>query len=227
MARAFDNLFRFAQSRTPLAAGALVVAFGTSGCSKSATPQGSASTAAAPAPAAAKSPRVAPPPPQVQATLDALKKQLGGALKTAMAQGGPVAAVSACNLRAPGITEQVARPGLRVGRTSHRLRNAKNTAPVWAAEAVAALPEKRLDKVPAQQVFDLPDGKQGYLEVILTGELCLSCHGPSSELDAGLKAKLAELYPNDAATGFAKGDLRGFFWAEYDAMVAAGAAEAN
>lgn len=227
MVRAFDNLIRLARCRAPLAAGALVVAFVATGCSKSPDPQSSASTAAAPAPMATKTPRVSPPPPQVQATLDALKKQLGGALKTAMAQGGPVAAVSACNLRAPGITEQVARPGLRVGRTSHRLRNPKNAAPAWAAEAVATLPEKRLDKVPAQQVFDLPDGKQGYLEVILTGDLCLSCHGPSSELDAGLKAKLAELYPNDAATGFAKGDLRGFFWAEYDATAAGGAAEAN
>jgi len=29
-----------------------------------------------------------------------------------------------------------------------------------------------------------------------------------------LKAKLAELYPNDQATGYAAGDLRGVFWVE-------------
>lgn len=193
------------------------------GCGRKAPAEGSAAAPAAATAATtntAPSVKAGPPPAQVAAVLKALQQQLGAELKGAMARGGPVEAVSACNLRAPAIAATVSRPGLRVGRTSHRLRNPNNAAPAWAADAVAALPGKRLDKIPAQQTFDLGEGKHGYLEVILTGELCLSCHGPSDGLDAGLKSKLAELYPSDAATGFAKGDVRGFFWAEYDDTVA-------
>ena len=32
---------------------------------------------------------------------------------------------------------------------------------------------------------------------------------------AELAARIAELYPDDAATGFAAGDFRGVFWVEY------------
>ncbi|MGM0774574.1 MAG: c-type heme family protein, partial [Pseudomonadota bacterium] len=37
----------------------------------------------------------------------------------------------------------------------------------------------------------------------------LGCHGKS--IDPEVKAKLDELYPEDQATGFSEGDLRGAF----------------
>jgi mono/diheme cytochrome c family protein len=38
-------------------------------------------------------------------------------------------------------------------------------------------------------------------------EPCAACHG--TNIAPGVQAKLAELYPNDQATGFKPGELRG------------------
>jgi hypothetical protein len=40
------------------------------------------------------------------------------------------------------------------------------------------------------------------------------CHGPSESLAPDIKEKLATLYPQDQATGFSEGELRGWFWVE-------------
>jgi hypothetical protein len=52
----------------------------------------------------------------------------------------------------------------------------------------------------------------GYVEPIYVQPLCVTCHGATLAPD--LQAKIDELYPNDQATGYAAGDLRGVFWAE-------------
>jgi len=40
---------------------------------------------------------------------------------------------------------------------------------------------------------------------------CLKCHGKESDLDPEAAAKINELYPDDQATGYELGDLRGAF----------------
>ena len=52
-----------------------------------------------------------------------------------------------------------------------------------------------------------------YAPITVFAPLCLKCHGePGSDIDEATTATLAELYPEDEATGFALGDLRGM-WA--------------
>ncbi|MFT6919058.1 MAG: hypothetical protein ACJA2G_001693 [Cognaticolwellia sp.] len=48
-----------------------------------------------------------------------------------------------------------------------------------------------------------------YMKAIPTGGLCLACHG--SKLADDVSSKVNELYPNDQATGFKLGDIRGAF----------------
>jgi hypothetical protein len=48
-----------------------------------------------------------------------------------------------------------------------------------------------------------------YMSAIPTQKICLGCHGKS--IDPQVKAKLEALYPEDRATGFSEGDLRGAF----------------
>ena len=43
---------------------------------------------------------------------------------------------------------------------------------------------------------------------------CVVCHGKPEQLAEGVAAALAKRYPDDAATGFAPGELRGWFWVE-------------
>ncbi len=156
-----------------------------------------------------------PPPERVAVALQALKIGLKVRLQTAMQAGGPAAALEACNHDASEIAKRAQVEGIKVGRTSHRLRNPSNAPPAWAAKYVSQAAGKRLDKVPGRMTVDLGDGKRGYLEMIGTATMCLSCHGPSNDLDPALKTRLAQLYPKDQATGFRSGDVRGWFWAEY------------
>ncbi len=133
---------------------------------------------------------------------------LGGTLmRTVMeaAESGLPAAVEVCADAAPRITAEAATPGLRIGRTSHRLRNPENVPPVWAASHVnAARPEAAL--------FAGPEGQVGELVPIATAAPCVGCHGARDSLTPALRDALASRYPEDAAVDFAEGDLRGFFW---------------
>lgn len=148
---------------------------------------------------------------QRQLALDARDAMFGtlmGALTDALRAGGPDAAIDVCSEQAPAIAERVGREReVRIGRTSWKLRNPENGAPVWAQ-----LP---LDARPASPVV-LADraGRLGVLTPIRVSGACLQCHGGPGDLAPGVPEMLARLYPHDEATGFADGDLRGWFWIE-------------
>ena len=58
------------------------------------------------------------------------KKELKSALLAGLEQG-PVEAISVCREQAPEIADSLMQDGIRLGRSSHRLRNPDNTAPDW------------------------------------------------------------------------------------------------
>jgi len=55
------------------------------------------------------------------------------------------------------------------------------------------------------------DGEQEFrfMKAIPTAAVCLTCHG--TNLAPEVSQALAELYPQDLATGFSEGDIRGAF----------------
>ena len=59
-----------------------------------------------------------------------------------------------------------------------------------------------------------PAGELGALLPIRLKAECQMCHGPAEQIVDEVKAAIAENYPEDQATGFAAGDLRGWFWVE-------------
>ena len=143
-----------------------------------------------------------------QSARQALAAQLLTTLQGAIAEDGHVAAVDVCHSRAPGIAEAVsAERGVRVGRTSARQRNAANVPPMWAAAAVQG-------GVTQPVWWQGPAGEWGELTPILTAAPCTSCHGTADALAPGVIEAIASRYPDDRATGFAEGSLRGYFWVE-------------
>lgn len=137
------------------------------------------------------------------------KRSLKAALVSGM-QEGPVHAISACRTEAPKLAEEASTETARVGRTSLKVRNPANAPKPWMKpllERYDADPDRR---EPAVVVVD--DHTVGYVEPIFVQPLCVTCHG--SNLSDDLQAKLTELYPNDEATGYQAGDVRGVFWAE-------------
>lgn len=139
-----------------------------------------------------------------------LARGLLGALTAASAGGDYAGAVEACQLRAPEITTSLQGAAgayhVRVGRTSERLRNPENTGPDWVQAA--------LDTEDPLGTWLGPDDTVGLLSPIPTGALCLNCHGAADALAPGVAEAVAARYPDDQATGFAEGDVRGWFWVE-------------
>ena len=143
------------------------------------------------------------------ALLGPFKMNLMQAFSTGM-QEGPVSAISVCRDEAPGIAASLSVDGVRMGRSSHKLRNPANAPSEWLVPVLEAYVggDSR-----GPQVVELADGRHGYAEPIMMQGMCLVCHG--SNIEPGIAARTAELYPDDQATGFAEGDFRGVFWVEF------------
>ena len=144
------------------------------------------------------------------------RKALGGALKAGMGQG-LVKAVRVCNERAPKIAGEVKPPeGFQIGRTSLKLRNPSNAPDAWERKTLESFESKKkagakIDTLEAWAVVEA-DGKRQfrYMKAIGTEALCLACHG-GADVPDDVVAELGRLYPDDAARGFAPGDIRGAF----------------
>jgi hypothetical protein len=161
---------------------------------------------------AATAPAQTTPVERARAVLGPFKASLKATLTSALAQG-PVAAIDACAVSAPGLAAAAAHDGVKVGRSAVKLRNPVNAPPAWVAgpmAELAAAPPKEGD----HRVVDLPGGGTGYVETILVGEPCVKCHGAEAAVTAEVRVLLKQKYPTDQATGFALGQFRGVFWAE-------------
>lgn len=148
----------------------------------------------------------------IKALADALQTELKAAIQT----GGPVAAIEVCNTRALPISQSVsADNGMQVSRVSIKNRSPLNEASTWQA---AVLENFEAQKAAGKEVQSLSwtetvltgNGKEfRFMKAIPTGGVCLACHGVA--LAPEISSKLAQLYPEDKATGFNEGDIRGAF----------------
>lgn len=143
-------------------------------------------------------------------------QRLGGALKTrllAEMAEGPVSAARFCADNAQAMTGGVAEDtGVRVGRSSSRLRNPANAGPQWVRAWLQA--QEGRDPASIAPATAVEDGVARFVAPIRVAGPCLVCHGAPDSFDPALRSELAERYPDDRATGYALGDLRGALWAE-------------
>jgi hypothetical protein len=138
------------------------------------------------------------------------KSDLKDALMAGMKEG-PVAAIGVCSELAPGIAASLSVDGVKMGRSSHKLRNPDNAPPAWLAPIIESYASG--DDELSPRTVALSHGRTGYAEPIIVQPVCLTCHG--SELAVGIAEQVAALYPEDQATGFSAGDFRGVFWVEF------------
>ncbi|MGE5199300.1 MAG: DUF3365 domain-containing protein [Rhodospirillaceae bacterium] len=149
---------------------------------------------------------------RAERAMNELQQALLARLTATMASGGPAAAVEVCRTEARAIADAVAKEqGLELGRTSHRLRNPANAPPSWARAIVDGASGAKASAEKLRTV-DLGD-RVGVLRPIGTAEACTKCHGAEGEVRRNIGTVLAAAYPEDRATGFAPGDLRGWMWA--------------
>lgn len=134
-------------------------------------------------------------------------------LKSALAAGGPMLAVTVCRDAAPQIAAQESeRSGAEISRVAARNRNpaggvTEDLQPHYADLASAPL----VDGKPASRVWRSGTGETATINVLraipMQEQPCTVCHGTNVAPD--LAARIHELYPNDKATGFKPGDMRG------------------
>jgi hypothetical protein len=111
------------------------------------------------------------------------------------------------------VSGRVARnEGIATGRTSDRLRNPTNAPRPWAAPLVKANAGRRVSDVDGFAV-DL-GSKVGVLRPIVLQPMCSACHGSADQLSTEVRQMLADRYPQDRATGFIGGEIRGWYWVE-------------
>ena len=145
------------------------------------------------------------------AARDAMMAELMQTLSGEIKSDGPAAAIGVCKEKAPDIAAAVGkRFGVRIGRFSHRLRSPQNVAPAWAQGLLADDPQE-------ERLAAGPSGNLGVTLPIRIAQKCLLCHGPADSLESDVRGALASRYPQDQATGYAEGDLRGWFWIEVSA----------
>ena len=142
----------------------------------------------------------------------ALQAELKGAMQT----GGPVAAIAVCNSRAMPITVQIAADhGMILSRVSLKNRNPENAPKAWQTRVLEnfenqKLAGKDLESLAWSETTSTDDGREfRFMKAIPTTGVCLQCHG--TILAPEVSSMLAELYPEDRATGFNEGDIRGAF----------------
>jgi hypothetical protein len=142
----------------------------------------------------------------------ALTADLFTELSRATAQLPPERAVTACGDIAQRLTDEISRrEGISVRRTSLRIRNRENVPDAFEREVLERWAEPGTRPVPSARVVPREQGgfELRYLRPIIVQPQCVACHGAADRMAEPLRAAIRERYPDDRATGFRAGDVRG------------------
>jgi len=146
---------------------------------------------------------------------DILLSELKSRLIGAVQQSGPAGAIDACKLDAMTLTKKASTLSnitVKVKRTTNKYRNPINAPDKWDKEALSFFESKEdvRDYFPefyVQKIDQNGETHFRYYKPLKMYQMCLKCHGNKIKDDVQLR--INELYPNDLATGYSKGDFRG------------------
>ncbi|PLW83210.1 hypothetical protein CWI75_07295 [Kineobactrum sediminis] len=137
--------------------------------------------------------------------------ELKPALKTAIQEGGPAHAVDVCATLAPAIMDELSNEsGWTVRRVSLQPRNRNRAVPdEWEAEVLKTFDALQASGQPPATINHgaVVDGRYRYMQAQGVEPLCLNCHGET--LSEPVRQALQTHYPEDQATGYSLGEVRG------------------
>lgn len=132
-------------------------------------------------------------------------------LKQAMAEGGPTHAIEVCARVAPKIADSLSvASGWRVNRVSLKSRNASRAQPdQWERAVLQEFDQRQAaGESPADINYGVTTrGRYRYMQAQGVEAICLVCHG--QELSDEVQSTLEKYYPDDWATGYSLGQVRG------------------
>lgn len=145
---------------------------------------------------------------------DATQAILLRELTAAMQSGGPPNAVAYCSSRAQLIMDSVSEVrGVDIRRATDRTRNLRDAfADEREQKAFDRLKAMMAEGGSPQTMVDDEGRTVEYYRPIVIKEQCLACHGtPGKTISDETLEVIKEAYPNDLATDYAVGDLRGMW----------------
>lgn len=149
-------------------------------------------------------------------TAQEFMQKLGAILKQQLETGGAESAITVCKQAAPALAAEYSTDGRVVRRVSLKPRNKTlGTPDEWETRKLESAEHalqsgQAISTIEFSEVRDEADGRWlRYLKAIPTQPMCLQCHGKPYQISDSVKAKLAAEYPDDQATGYGAGSIRG------------------
>jgi hypothetical protein len=129
-------------------------------------------------------------------------------------KGGYEGAISVCANVAQDITRQFnEKSGHYVRRVSLGYRNPNDSPDEYEQQKLESFDRRNREKKLESEYYEVVSEKGRdylrYLKPVIAGKMCLNCHGQPDEIPIGVQRIIQETYPNDRATGYLEGDVRG------------------
>jgi hypothetical protein len=139
-----------------------------------------------------------------------VQKVLLGHVMQAMKSGGPGFAVAFCNEKAMALTDSLGQVyNCTIQRITDRNRNPANRLSEDDAEIIASFPASHAAYPRLVLQNQIP---VYYKPIKIAMPACLVCHGTEGkDIEAKTLAIIRQKYPEDKATGYKEGDLRGWW----------------
>ncbi len=145
------------------------------------------------------------------------KRRLGKTLKYSLKSAGPASAIKTCSEIAPKLaTEFSEKFQIKIYRVSLKNRNLIQGKPdQWETIRLKDFDEHKtlLEKDAFLETSEITNESDRfyfrYMQALSVKPLCLTCHGEKNYIPVEVKQILRRIYPNDTATEYRIGDIRG------------------
>lgn len=134
-------------------------------------------------------------------------------LQDEISKSGSEGAISVCKDMAPKMAGEISQQtGWKIKRVSLKARNDDRAIPdAWEKAALEDFDKRAAAGESPDQLEkgESVGNEYRYVKALPVKQLCLSCHGPADQLSPAVKSALSQHYPNDRATGYSVGQIRG------------------
>ena len=159
-------------------------------------------------------PRVDSAVAEARVAASELAAQLKKLLQEELAAGGFDGAIAVCAEVAQQRTAEYRETFENdIRRVGLRRRNPENEPDDYERAVLESFDRLPADAQPKAEHWEVvtEDGQESlrYLKPLVTGALCLTCHGDRATMAPAVTEALGEHYPDDRGTGFDVGDVRG------------------
>jgi len=143
-------------------------------------------------------------------------EDLKSVLMKNLIEGGPLQAITVCSDTAQELTNIIGKKNnVELKRVTFNSRNPKDTADTFETKVLSRwhelMNEGSFDKETEYlEIVEIEDKSYArYMKPIFIQGPCLTCHGGENMISSEVKDLLKKKYPDDKATGYKPGDLRG------------------